>query len=441
MTAIVDTLAPLDALNVGNKIASGRMGEISGDEWTAAGIDVALTGIGMMTGGAGYVAGKGLLKGGKIALAADKAAVKIGEKVAATKAAKEAAEIGAMAAIGAAGGKMIKIKDLGKTVKSLIKPAAKDAKTAAKDVKKVVQKAPHVAPPKKAPVIVTPKKTITQPVIKAAVKDVKAAAPVKTIAAPKTAIKTAAKDAKAAPASSLLKTEAKTTEKAIANDASALKSEVKATEKAAIETTAKPGSAMVKVAGAGLLGGTIGLGLASYLGGSGADQAAAGADNTQPQQQATGEPVDSGAYPGDTTLTPDEQAGLNDQIGQIQQGIDDGTIPADQGQQAIDDLKQQIDNGGGNFDAPIGADTPYQAIEDAAQDATRAIPGDPLAWFRQNGLAAPAMGGLIIVILLVVWYAYKKYVKHGSKAGHGRRGSRGSSSGAPGSGAKIFNVV
>lgn len=59
-----DWLLPLDAVNVANKLATGK--EITQDEWVAAGIDAALIVAGALTGGTAYLAVKGaktLVKG------------------------------------------------------------------------------------------------------------------------------------------------------------------------------------------------------------------------------------------------------------------------------------------------------------------------------------------------------------------------------------------
>lgn len=457
-TAAVDFIAPLDGINLANKIATGRMNEITSDEWINGGIDVALIGVGIGTGGTGYVAGKGLLKGSKFMLAADKAAVKIGEKVAATKGAKEAAEVGALAAIGATGGKMIKLGSIVKDVSKLIKPEVKAVKKVEKPaVKAVVKEVKAVEKPAAKTVIKEAEKPAAKAVIQKAPtvstknlmkKASTAAAVEKPIvkATVKPEVKAAAKDVTAvAPASSILSA-AGTEEKAIAKDVSTAAQDVKSVEKAAVESAA-PGSSLLKNAGLVIGAGLTGIGLASYLGGSGADQAASGADNGAAIGD-SGQPVTADTTGGDLTstdptqdgtqLTPDENAALNDQIGQIQDGIDNGTIDPTAGQTAQDALAQQIDDSGGNFDAAVGSDTPYQSVENAAQDATRAIPGDPLAWFRQHGLAAPVMGGLIIVILLVAWWAYKKYFKHGSGSTHGRRGK---ASGASGAGSSSGNKI
>jgi hypothetical protein len=64
----VDVIAPLDAMNVANKMATGRGGELTAEDWGWAALDVGLLALGAVTGGLGYVGGKGLkaaLKGGK----------------------------------------------------------------------------------------------------------------------------------------------------------------------------------------------------------------------------------------------------------------------------------------------------------------------------------------------------------------------------------------
>ncbi len=64
-TVALDVLAPLGVMQVGNKIASGRLDEISTDELFDAALDIGLIGLGLVTGGAGYVAGKSLKAGVK----------------------------------------------------------------------------------------------------------------------------------------------------------------------------------------------------------------------------------------------------------------------------------------------------------------------------------------------------------------------------------------
>ena len=64
-TVALDVLAPLGVMQVGNKVMSGRLDEISTDELFDAALDVGLIGLGLVTGGAGYVAGKSLKAGVK----------------------------------------------------------------------------------------------------------------------------------------------------------------------------------------------------------------------------------------------------------------------------------------------------------------------------------------------------------------------------------------
>lgn len=64
-TVALDVLAPLGVMQVGNKVMSGRLDEISTDELFDAALDIGLIGLGLVTGGAGYVAGKSLKAGVK----------------------------------------------------------------------------------------------------------------------------------------------------------------------------------------------------------------------------------------------------------------------------------------------------------------------------------------------------------------------------------------
>ncbi len=64
-TVALDVLAPLGVMQVGNKVISGRLDEISTDELFDAALDIGLIGLGLVTGGAGYVAGKSLKAGVK----------------------------------------------------------------------------------------------------------------------------------------------------------------------------------------------------------------------------------------------------------------------------------------------------------------------------------------------------------------------------------------
>jgi len=423
VTAAADLLTPADAINLGNKIVTGRANEITSDELIAGGIDVAMIGIGMGTGGTGYVAARGLLKGGNLALAAGKAGAKLSQGVVKTKAVKDAAKIGALAAIGAAGGKMIKLGKITKlikpevkaAVKKVAKPSASAAAQTATAAKKAAASVNAAAAARKAQNAATvaqnARKAQNAATAAANAKKVQSAAAAKINVKKAAAVQTAAKKvSSAAPSSSILKTE-----KAIANDASALKTGAKA-EAAAIEEVAKPGSSMMKYGAIALGAGLTGVGLASYLGGSGADQV------VDPPVEPTPDPTIPDIGGGDTPspyldpaiaeLTPEDYTA---QMDALDQALADGTITPEQYDQAVEDLQQAQDDAGGNFPAAFGSDTAYQGIEDAAQDATRAIPGDPFAWFRENGLAAPVMGGLIIAVLLVIVWIWKRYAKKGSK--------------------------
>ncbi|MDD4126879.1 MAG: hypothetical protein PHV39_04240, partial [Methanomicrobium sp.] len=67
--AAADIIAPLDLMQVGNKIFSGRSGEITQDELIGGGIDAGLLAFGALTGGTGYFAGKALKSGLKAGIA------------------------------------------------------------------------------------------------------------------------------------------------------------------------------------------------------------------------------------------------------------------------------------------------------------------------------------------------------------------------------------
>ena len=59
----IDVLAPLGVIQIGNKLATGRISEINSDELLDAALDIGLLGLGLVTGGAGYIAGKSLKAG------------------------------------------------------------------------------------------------------------------------------------------------------------------------------------------------------------------------------------------------------------------------------------------------------------------------------------------------------------------------------------------
>jgi hypothetical protein len=62
----MDMMLPLDLVNVTNKLATGRGGELTGEDYLYAGIDAASIALGALTGGIGYVSVRGAVKGGKI---------------------------------------------------------------------------------------------------------------------------------------------------------------------------------------------------------------------------------------------------------------------------------------------------------------------------------------------------------------------------------------
>lgn len=435
-TTAIDMLAPADALNVGNKIATGRIDQISGDEWIAGGIDVALLGVGAVSGGSGYVVGRGLLKGGKLAAAAAKGGAKLSEKVSKTKAAKDAAAAGAMAAIGAAAG--------GKNVfklSKLLKPAAKKAAKPA--VKSAAKKAAPRVVKQAAPKVV--KQAAPKVVRKAAPKVTKVTR--KAVTAPTKKVSKTVN--KAAPSSSIRKTTKTPTKTNAPTTAKGTEAATKAAAKdaAAIETAAKPGSSMLRTGAIALGAGITGIGLASYLGGSGADQAGDGA-TTDPNdlngngipddQEVTGQDmgrgyvIDPAGEQGIETYGPGDPEAVEEACDLIDQMVEDGTITEEEGEAAKEEILDQQDENGGNFPAAIGSDTPYQDVENIAQDLTRYIPGDPLEWFRQHGLAAPALAALVIIVLLVVWWIWKRFSKKGKKAeGNHRHGHRKGNHAAP----------
>lgn len=69
LPAAADVLLPLDAMNVGNKILTGRLDEVTGEDWFWAAVDVGFIVAGVFSGGLAYGAGRALktgLKGGKV---------------------------------------------------------------------------------------------------------------------------------------------------------------------------------------------------------------------------------------------------------------------------------------------------------------------------------------------------------------------------------------
>lgn len=72
---VVDVIAPLDLMNAANKVATGRGNELTLEDWGWAAFDAGLLGLGIVTGGLGYVGGKGL----KTALKTGKNAAKIAD--------------------------------------------------------------------------------------------------------------------------------------------------------------------------------------------------------------------------------------------------------------------------------------------------------------------------------------------------------------------------
>ncbi len=471
-TTAIDMLAPLDAMNVGNKVATGRINEISGDEWLYGGIDLGLMALGAMTGGTGYVAGKTAMKAGKIATAAAKAS-EVGKGIA--KGAKETAAPVALAALGAVGGNKAMIK-FGKFTKPSIKATGNAAQVAAKQAAavktvtaakkfginqassaeyiKALQKrelafkqaanqaeankarAQIIAEQKRMADLAAAQKKVVQQQAAAAQKNrfTHAQDLLNQKATARTAGKTYTPPAKVA--ESVGTTKAANTAPSSIKTLESAEATAKA-EKAAIESTTE--NATKRTArdylNAGMLvatGGMISYGLSSYLGGKNDP----GTVTPTPDPSLT--PVDPNlpTYPTINPLSPytDPLTGqvdpsywdtLNDQIDQIDAAEAAGTITPEQADAMRDQIAEQIDSSGGYFDAAFGEGTPYEAIENAAQDATRAIPGDPLEWFRQNGLAAPAMGGAIILVCFVVWWLYKRLVKgkHSTKHRHSPRAS------------------
>lgn len=440
-TTAVDMLAPIDALNVGNKIATGRIDQISGDEWLYGGIDVGLIALGALSGGTGYVAGKAAMKAGKVATAAAKATA-VGKQI--TKGAEAAAPAG-LAALGAAAGgnkAMIKIKKFAapkvtkpKVTKTPAKAAAAKAtsNTAAQKQAAANRAAQNQAIAQRNAAVKTRNAQIAE--------QNKAIKARNTAAQKKLAQKKAAQNTGP---TSTPKTTAPGSVKGIETTKTAAKestpSTVKALDaekagtKAAIEDAgtvkAATKSNLLPAAGIALAAGMTGIGLGSYLGGGSTLPADPNADPTDPDYP--GGPGD--AYPdGVPDNIPPEYLDpltgeidpaywdyLNEEMDQIDAAEQAGTITPEQAAEARDQIAEQIDAAGGYFDPAFGDGTPYEAIEQAAQDATRAIPGDPLEWFRQNGLAAPAMAGTIIIVLYVVWWLYKRLVKGKHSTGHRR---------------------
>lgn len=86
VTAAADTLLPLDALNVGNKLITGQ--SISGEEWLYAGVDAVAAVAGALSGGLGYVgikAGAKAIKTGVKAGGTSMGLLKFAKKVSTAK--------------------------------------------------------------------------------------------------------------------------------------------------------------------------------------------------------------------------------------------------------------------------------------------------------------------------------------------------------------------
>jgi len=418
----LDFLLPTDALNVGNKLVTGRGNELTSEDYFYAAGDVATLAGSAFTGGVGYAAARAAIKGIKEAKAikGSKAALKgglyAGEQMA------------------------IKLK-VPKTIKTVAKAATKTATKAAAKVKTVVKKAPTVKKvttvKKTTPVKTKPVAKVSKPAVSTTSKAAKATTTVKTAEKTKTVKATTP---------TTIKSTAKTTK---ATAPTTVKEKVKSTKAATVEETQKTAKAsssslVGKALTFGVPAALIGTGLATYaLSGSGdtvTDPNQPGGGDQPTVEQGTGEEWGDTIGGEDAPMDEGQNDALNDQIAQAQEAADNGEITQEEADTIKDEAADQIDDAGGYFDAAIGSDTPYQSVEDAAQDVTRAIPGDPLEWFRQNGLAAPAVAGIALLLILVIWYVWKRF-KKGHKAGSGSHGRKGSgTSGGSGSGNKIVVV-
>lgn len=118
-TALADVTLPLDLANVINKTATGRMNELSMEDWLWAGVDAATVVASLLTAGLGYAAGRGIkaaLKGAKVVGEAGKVA-KIAEEVG--KAGKVVGEAGEMGKVLKGGEEMGKFSGLFKGFEAL----------------------------------------------------------------------------------------------------------------------------------------------------------------------------------------------------------------------------------------------------------------------------------------------------------------------------------
>jgi len=199
-------------------------------------------------------------------------------------------------------------------------------------------------------------------------------------------------------------------------------------EPAKVEAATK--SNLLPVAGVGLATGMIGLGLGSFLGGGGEtlpEDPLMPTDPTIPIDPTIPEIPEIPDYvppeyvdPLTEEIDPAYWDMLNGQLDQIDAAEAAGTITSEEADAMREQIYDQIDEAGGYFDPAFGEGTPYEAIEQIAQDATRSIPGDLLEWFRHNGLAAPAIAGLLILVAAVIFVIYKRIAKGKHKAGHKR---------------------
>ncbi|RXE56406.1 hypothetical protein ABH15_09995 [Methanoculleus taiwanensis] len=65
-TMAADAVLPMDLINVVNKTATGRGGDLTGEDYFWAAVDAGTLALGVATGGIGYGVARGLIKGGKL---------------------------------------------------------------------------------------------------------------------------------------------------------------------------------------------------------------------------------------------------------------------------------------------------------------------------------------------------------------------------------------
>lgn len=402
-TLAADVLLPLDTVNVANKWMTGRAGELETSDYLGMGADLLAVGLGAVTGGAGYLAVKGLKTTGKGGTSMLKLSKIMGGLEAGSKAAKTASVVPKTSSLASVIPKTRSVVPKTTVVPKINTQAYSRLNVPASGIKGGTVGGKAIASEFGA--------------AGAASKSLKSG----------DAIGAGAK-AETTTAEIFGKTEVKTTSAALETGVKGTDAALGGTE-AAVKVSGSAPFWKQAITGAGLLG--MGGILAGTLLGSGSPAE----DPTIPPGATDPDGMDElaeylqqledrmaaleAAGQGGDAADAEYIAALEQYIAELEQALQEGRITQEEYERLLREAQSEItDTEGGYFPPPWGGSEgdPYMMVEAPAQDITRYLDGVPIVGSilkaaRRSGVALPALIAMGIVTVVggrVIWRKWGK---------------------------------